>query len=121
MALDEKGNLIEHTDFTSGETEQPHEVEHETDFSAPVEAPSFGQRAEVEHDQGIEQVQPLTAPQEQDSAVEYEPKYTTENYGSKKKAEEALVLESLLNHGVEQDKAADEMEQILGLSADLKE
>ncbi len=128
---DEKGNLNEHSSVIEqvpGQTPEQQQIPEQIEYQSPVapesapEEPNFGLPSEYEPDE-VPQVEEI--PQEQqaptESAVEYEPQFTSENYGSKENAEKALILESLINHGVKLDDASDEMNRVLGLSADFKE
>ncbi len=118
MELDErKISGLETGDFKIDNEDQ---VESTESTEIPSR-PEFGIPSDSADDEDVKQVVPLDSesiselPHEVDSGVAHE------MISSEQKSREAEVLESLINHGVPLEDASTEMEQVLGLSADLKE
>ncbi len=86
-----------------------------------LSTPDFGLPTELGDSEDVKQVEALNSESITESPIEVDSGSAHEVISSAQKSREAEVLESLINHGVPLENASDEMEQVLALSADLKE
>ncbi len=118
MALDERKIGGVETDGFSIENKDHAESTETTEIPS---RPEFGIPTELDGDESTKQVVPLESQSTSELPLEVDSGTAHDMISSEEKSQEARVLESLINHGVPLEDASAEMEQVLGLSADLKE